>query len=164
MSDNGTGKGNNYRRDVGRNRRAYHEYLIHEKVEAGLVLTGTEVKAARSGKVQLRDGFVLFHHGEAFLHDVHIGAYSHGNRENHEPMRPRKLLLSRREIDHLAVRSEPKGWAVVPLAMYIKGRTIKVELGLGQGKKLHDKRAAEREKELDREARDAMKTARRWSD
>ena len=153
-----------YLRQVAKNRRAFHEYLIHDRLEAGLVLTGTEVKAARSGKVQLRDGFASFHNGEAFLREVHIGPYSHGNRDNHEPMRPRKLLLHQREIERLAIRSEPKGWAVVPLSMYIKGRVLKVELGLGQGKKLHDKRAAEREKELDREARDAMKSARRWSE
>lgn len=164
MSDDGKGKGKSYHRQVARNKRAYHEYHVHDKVEAGLALTGTEVKAARSGKVQLRDGFVSFHDGEAFLRDVHVSPYSHGNRDNHEPMRPRKLLLHRREIDRLASQSEPKGWAVVPLSMYVKGRTIKVELGLVQGKKLHDKRAAEREKQLDREAREAMKTARNWSE
>lgn len=160
----GEGKGKSYYRQVARNRRAFHEYHIHDKVEAGLVLTGTEVKAARSGKVQLRDGFVLFHNGEAYLRDVHISPYSHSGRDNHEPMRPRKLLMHRREIDRLAGRSEPKGWAVVPLQMYIKGRTIKVELGLGQGKKLHDKRATERERELDREVREAMKFKQRWQD
>lgn len=164
MSDQSKGQGRSYFRPLARNRRAFHEYHIHDKVEAGLVLTGTEVKAARSGKVQLRDGFVLFHGGEAFLHEVHISPYSHSGRDNHEPRRPRKLLLHQREIDTLASKSDPKGWAVVPLSMYIKGAVIKVELGLAQGKKLHDKRAAEREKELDREAREAMKYARNWSE
>ena len=150
-----------YRRPIASNRRARHEYHIHEKFEAGLVLTGTEVKAARSGKVQLKDGFVDFRNGEAFLVNIHVSPYTHGNRENHLPDRPRKLLLQRREIERLFGRTQAKGYTVVPLELYLKGNLIKVELALVTGKKLHDKRQAEREKELDREAREAMKVASR---
>ena len=146
-------------RQLAGNRRAFHEYHIHERLEAGLVLTGTEVKAARAGKVQLKDGFVEFRDGEAWLTAVHISPYSHGNRENHEPERPRKLLLNKREIDRFAGRSQAKGFTIVPLRVYLKGNRVKVEIGLAQGKKLYDKRQAARERVLDREADEAMKDA-----
>ncbi len=123
------------------------------------MLTGTEVKSARAGKVQLKDGFVDFRPNGAYLMAVHISPYSHGNRENHEPERPRKLLLKKREIDRLAGRSQAKGYTVVPLKMYLKGNHVKVEIGLAQGKKLYDKRQASRERDLDREAHEAMKDA-----
>ena len=152
---------NPYTRRLASNRRARHEYHIHDRLEAGLVLQGTEVKAARSGKVQLREGFVEFRNGEAFLVGVHISPYSHGNRENHLPDRPRKLLLHRRQLERLAGRTQAKGFTVVPLALYLKGNVIKVEIALVSGKKLYDKRQAERERELDREAREAMKAASR---
>ncbi len=148
-------------RQLASNRRAFHEYHIHERFEAGIALTGTEVKAARAGKVQLKDGFVEFRRGEAFLASIHISHYSHGNRENHEPERPRKLLLKRREISRLFGKTQTKGYTVVPLKLYLKGNRVKVELGLAQGKKLWDKRLATRERDLDREAREAMKTALR---
>ncbi len=148
-------------RQLASNRRAFHEYHIHERFEAGIALTGTEVKAARAGKVQLKDGFVEFRRGEAFLASIHISHYSHGNRENHEPERPRKLLLKRREISRLFGKTQTKGFTVVPLKLYLKGNRVKVELGLAQGKKLWDKRLATRERDLDREAREAMKTALR---
>ncbi|MEM9553962.1 MAG: SsrA-binding protein SmpB [Acidobacteriota bacterium] len=150
-----------FSRQLASNRRAFHEYHIHDRVEAGIALTGTEVKAARMAKVQLRDGFVEFYDGQAWLAGVHIGHYSHGNRENHEPERKRKLLLHKREIDKFAGRSQAKGYSVVPLAMYLKGNHIKVEIALAQGKKLFDKRQAARERELDREAREAIKAGRR---
>jgi len=150
-----------HKRQIASNRRARHEYHIHDKVEAGLALTGTEVKAARNGKVQLKDGFVEFRDGQAFLVGVHIGHYSHGNRENHEPERPRKLLLHKREIERLYGRTQAKGYTVVPLSVYLKGNRVKAEIALVQGKKLYDKRQAQRERELDREARQAMKTALR---
>lgn len=138
------------------NRRARHDYEILETFEAGLVLSGTEVKAARSGKVQLKDSYVDFQNGQAFLVGAHISHYSHGNRENHEPERPRRLLLKRREIDKLFGRTQLRGLTVVPLAVYLKGNWVKVEVALAQGKKLYDKRASERKKELDREAEEAM--------
>jgi SsrA-binding protein len=138
------------------NRRARHDFEILETFEAGLVLSGTEVKAARSGKVQLKDSYVDFQNGQAFLVGAHISHYSHGNRENHEPERPRRLLMKRREIDKLFGRTQLRGLTVVPLAVYLKGNWVKVEVALAQGKKLYDKRAAERKKELDREAEEAM--------
>ena len=146
-------------RKLARNRRAFHEYHILERLEAGIALTGTEVKSARAGKIQLKDGFVEFRDGQAFLTAVHISPYSHGNRENHEPERPRKLLLKKREIERLFGRTQAKGLTVVPLSFYLKGNHVKVEIGLAQGKKLYDKRQAARERELDREAQEAMKDA-----
>jgi SsrA-binding protein len=143
------------------NRRARHEYHILETLEAGLALVGTEVKAARTGSVQLKDGFVEFREGRAILVGVHIGAYSHGNRENHDAERERGLLLHRREIDKLAARVQTKGLTVVPLEIYLKADRIKVRIGLAQGKKLYDKRETEKRREADREARAAMANARR---
>ncbi len=148
-----------YIRQLASNRKARHDYHIHEDFEAGLVLTGTEVKAARSGKVQLKESHVELRDGEAFLVGVHISPYSHGNRENHVPDRPRKLLLKRREIERLCGRVQAKGFTVVPLKLYLKGNLIKVSIALVSGKKLYDKRQAEKEREMDREAREAMKTA-----
>ena len=146
-------------RQLASNRRARHEYHILERLEAGIALTGTEVKSARAGKIQLKDGFVELRDGQAFLTAVHISPYSHGNRENHEPERPRKLLLKKREIERLYGRTQSKGLTVVPLAVYLKGNRVKVEIALAQGKKLYDKRQSERERELDREAREALKDA-----
>ncbi len=148
-------------RPLASNRKARHEYSILETLEAGLSLHGTEVKAARGGNVQLKDSYVEFRDGEAFLIGAHISAYSHGNRENHEPERPRKLLLKRREIDRWAERVQGKGLTVVPLGFHLRGDRVKVEIGLAQGKKLYDKREDERKKELDREARDAVAAVRR---
>lgn len=143
------------------NRRAVFDYFIHERLEAGIALTGTEVKSARTGKIQLSDAYVDFQNGEAFLVGAHISPYSHGNRENHLPDRSRKLLLSRREIDKLAGRVVTKGYSVVPLQVYLRGSRIKVEIGLVQGKKLYDKRETKRTQELDREAAAAMDRATR---
>lgn len=148
-------------RSLAVNKRARHEYHIHDTFEAGLVLTGTEVKSARDGRVQLRDGFVEFRGMDAFLTGVNISHYSHGNRENHLPDRPRKLLLGRRELDRLFGRLQAKGWTAVPLKMYLRGPWIKVEIALVQGKKLYDKRETERRREQEREAREAMKSAHR---
>ena len=147
-------------RPLASNRRATHEYQILESFEAGLELSGTEVKAARAGKIQLRDSFVEFRDGQAYLVGAHISPYSHGNRENHEPERARRLLLSRREIDRLFGRTQLKGLTVVPLSVYLKGNWIKMEIALVQGKKTFDKRETEKKKEADREAAEAMKSAR----
>jgi SsrA-binding protein len=146
-----------HRRVLARNRKAHHEYHLSDVTEAGIVLGGTEVKAMRAGKVQLKDGFVEFRDGEAWLTSVHVSHYSHGNRENHEPEQPRKLLLHKREIERFSGRVQTKGFTVVPLSIYLKGNRIKVEIALARGKKLYDKRQAEREKTLEKEARDAMK-------
>lgn len=153
-----------YVRPLAANRKARHDYHVVDRFEAGIVLDGTEVKAARLGEVQLREGYVEFRDGEAWLVGVHIGAYTHGNRENHDPERPRKLLLKRREIERLFGKVQTKGASVVPLAMTLKGNRIKVEIALVQGKKLYDKRQAARERELDKEARQAMKTVRLAAD
>lgn len=147
-------------RVLARNRRASHEYHILDRFEAGLMLTGTEVKSARDGRIQLKDGFVELRHGAPFLTAVHISPYSHGNRENHEPERRRKLLLHQREVERLASAIQTKGLTVVPLSVYLKGNWIKVEIALVRGKKLYDKRQVERQRELDREAREAMKAGR----
>lgn len=143
------------------NRRAGFEYLILEKFEAGIVLTGTEVKAAKNGKVQLTDAYAEVLPGnagstEAWLQNAHISEYSHGNRENHQPVHKRKLLLHRQEIDKLHGKIREKGLTIVPTKMYLKNGKIKVELAVGRGKKYHDKRAAEREREQKNEARAAI--------
>lgn len=144
------------RRPLAANRKALHDYHVLERFEAGIALTGTEVKSCRDGRIQLKEGFVEFRGGEAWLVGVHISPYSHGPRDNPPAARDRKLLLSRREIDRLAGRVQAKGLTVVPLSAYLKGDRIKVEIALVQGKKLFDKRERERKKELDREAARAM--------
>jgi SsrA-binding protein len=147
-------------RELASNRRARHDYEILETFEAGLRLSGTEVKAARNGKVQLKDSFVEVRNGEAWLVGAHISPYSHGNRENHPPERDRKLLLRKRQIDRLFGRSQLKGQTVIPLSVYLKGNWIKVEVALAHGKKQYDKREALKERELDREAEAAVKTGK----
>ncbi len=150
----------NTNRPIAANRKARHDYNVLETLEAGLALTGTEVKSARGGRVQLRDGFVEYRFDTPFLVGVQIQPYEHGNRENHLPDRPRKLLLHRRESDRLFGRLQAKGITAVPLKMYLKGPWVKVEIGLVQGKKLYDKRETERRREQEREAREAVKEAR----
>ena len=142
---------------LARNRRATFDYEILEKLEAGIVLAGTEVKAIRAGKIQLREAHVEFRGDEAWLVGAHVSPYSHGNRANHEPERPRKLLLHRREIERWRGKSQEKGTTVVPLDVHLSGNHIKVELALARGKQMHDKRRAIRERELDREAEQAMR-------
>lgn len=146
------------------NRRARHDYHILDTVEAGLALLGTEVKSIRNGKVQLKDSYVAFDRNEAFLVGVHVSPYEHGNRANHDPERRRKLLLQRREIDRLYGQVQAKGLTVIPLSLYLSGNRIKAEIALVSGKKLHDKREAARERELEKERRDALGRARkgRW--
>jgi SsrA-binding protein len=146
---------------IASNKRAFHEYHVLDKVEAGLQLMGTEVKSLRDGAVNLKDAYITFKNGEAFLFGAHISPYTHGNRENHEPERTRKLLLHRREIEKLHVQVTEKGLSVVPLRLYFKGGRVKAELGVVRGKKLYDKRETEKKREADRETAAAMKTARR---
>lgn len=138
------------------NRYAGHNYHLMERFEAGLALTGTEVKAARSGKVQLKDSFAEVEGNEAWLLNAHISQYSHGNRENHEPARRRKLLLHRQEIDKLLGKTREKGLTLIPTKMYLKNGRIKLELAVAKGKKLHDKRETERAREMEKEARAAI--------
>jgi SsrA-binding protein len=138
------------------NRQAGHNYHLLERYEAGIVLTGTEVKAAKDGKIQLKDGFAEVSGNEAWLLNAHISQYSHGNRENHEPTRRRKLLLHRREIDKLLGTTREKGLTLIPTKIYLKNGRIKCELAVAKGKKLHDKRESERKREMEAEARAAI--------
>lgn len=139
------------------NKKAYHDYFILEKLEAGIALQGTEVKSIREGRINLKDSYAIVKTGEIFLFNCHISPYSHGNRENHDPTRSRKLLLHRGEIRKLIGKSQEKGLTLVPLRVYLTRGRIKLELGVARGKKLYDKRETERRKEADREARVAMK-------
>src|SRR4029434_312198 len=145
-------------RPLASNKRARHDYHVLETFEAGIQLAGTEVKSVREGRVPLKDSYVESRDGQAYLVGAHISAYSHGNRENRDPERVRKLLLKKREIDRLFGRTQLKGLTVVPLAVFLKRNWIKVEIALVQGKKLYDKREAEKTRELDREAEAAVKS------
>ena len=142
---------------LGANRQAAHNYFLMDRFEAGLVLTGTEVKAARSGKIQLKDSYAAIEKNEAWLMNAHISHYSHGNRENHNPVRSRKLLLHRAEIDRLQGKTRERGLALIPTKVYLKEGRIKCELALAKGKKFHDKREAERARTAEAEARDAIR-------
>jgi SsrA-binding protein len=145
---------------LGDNRQAGHNYFLLDRYEAGVVLTGTEVKAAKAGKVQLRDAYASIDKNEAWLLNVHISEYSHGNRFNHPPTRPRKLLLHRREIDKLNEATREKGLSIIPTRLYlVKGR-VKCEIALAKGKKLHDKRETERARSAEEEARAAVRASK----
>lgn len=133
------------------NRKASHEYHLLEQQEAGIVLTGTEVKSARDGKVNLKEAYCRVRDGELFLLGAHISPYEQGNRENHDPLRPRKLLMHGREIAKLARETITGGLTLIPTRMYLKRGRIKVEIALAKGKKLHDKRESARTREMDRE-------------
>jgi SsrA-binding protein len=142
---------------IASNKKALHDYFIVQRFEAGIALTGTEVKALRGGKANLKDAYVIFKNGEAYLFGAHISPYDHGNLQNHEPERTRKLLLHRRELDKLQVQTTEKGLSVVPLRLYFKGSHVKTEIAIVRGKRQYDKRDTERTRELDREAAQAMK-------
>jgi len=142
------------------NKKAYHDYFILDKIEAGIVLFGTEVKSVRESKINLKESYAAIHNGEAFIYGCHISPYSHGNRENQDPIRTRKLLLHRQEIRKLIGKTQEKGLTLVALRVYLRRGKIKVELGVARGKKLFDKRETERRKEMDREARAAVKSRR----
>ena len=144
-------------RVVATNREAYHNYHILETHECGIALTGTEVKSVREGRCNLKDGYAQIRQGEAWLVNAHISPYSHGNRDNHDPTRARKLLLHRNEIDKLAGMVQEKGLTLVPTKMYLKKGRIKLELAVARGKKLYDKRETERRREADREAHQMLK-------
>ncbi len=146
-------------KSVSENRKAFHDYFIDETYEAGISLVGTEVKSIREGKVNLKDSYVLIKDGEAFLLNCHISPYSHGNIMNHDPLRTRKLLLKKREIDRLRGKLLQKGYTLIPTKMYFKGPYVKIEIGLARGKKLFDKREALKEKEANRQIERALKRA-----
>jgi SsrA-binding protein len=139
------------------NRAAFHEYHISDKYEAGVALTGTEVKSAMGGRVQLKDSYVAVRDGEAWLFNAHISPYSHGNRENHDPMRTRKLLLHRREIDKLEEAAAIQGMTLVVTRIYLKNGRIKIEVGVARGKKLYDKRETEMRRTIERETQAQLK-------
>lgn len=139
------------------NRKAGHDYFLLDRFEAGMVLTGTEVKAAKDGKIQLKEAYAAVLGNEAWLLNAHISQYSHGNRENHPPIRNRKLLLHRKEIDKLLGQTREKGLSLIPTKIYLKNGRIKCEVALAKGKKLHDKREAERARTAEAEARAEMR-------
>jgi SsrA-binding protein len=142
---------------VAQNRKAFHDYFIEETFEAGMILTGTEVKSLRDGKANLKDSYVIIKDAEAFLLNCHISPYSHGNIMNHDPVRTRKLLLHRKEIIRLQGMAAQKGYSLVPLKIYFKGSRAKVEIGLVKGKRQYEKRETIKKKEADREIARAMK-------
>ncbi len=139
------------------NRRAFYDYAIEERVEAGLALTGTEIKSIRAGKVNLREGYARIERGEAWLLGVHIAPWSHAGHTQHEPRRKRKLLLHRAEIIALGTKVAQRGATLVPLRLYLKGGRAKVELGLARGKRKYDKREAIKRREMQREMEEARR-------
>ena len=151
-------KKENIIRHLAENRYAKFQYEIYETIEAGIELLGTEVKSIRNGKANLRDGYCSFREGEILLLNVHISPHKNvGSFFNHDPLRNRKLLLHKREIIKLKSNTEKKGMTVIPLALYLKGSWIKLVIGVGKGKKLHDKRQADKQKSIKREINNALK-------
>ena len=144
------------RKTVAVNRRARHEYIIEDTFVAGLVLAGTEVKSLRAGKANLSEAYARIERGEAWLHNMHVSPHEQGNRWNVDPVRPRKLLLNRREIERLAGLTQQKGLTLVPLSLFFERGFAKLELGVGRGKKLYDKREAIADRDREREARRAL--------
>jgi SsrA-binding protein len=142
---------------VCQNRKAFHDYFIEDTLEAGIALSGTEVKSLREGKANLKDSYVLVKGGEVFLLNCHISPYSHGNIMNHDPVRTRKLLLHRQEIDRMSGKAAAKGYTLIPLKIYFKASFAKVEIGLAKGKRLFEKRDTIKEREAKREIEKAMK-------
>ena len=145
---------------VAQNKKAFHEYFIEDRYEAGIVLTGTEIKSVRKGKVQLKDSYISFINGEAFIKGMHISPYEFGNIFNHDEVRERKLLLHKSEIKKLSDKVKLKGYTIVPLSMYLNKGRAKMEIALAKGKDLHDKRNSEKEKTAKREIEKAMKNFR----
>ena len=143
------------------NRSAFHDYHISDRYEAGIALTGTEVKSVMAGRIQLKESYVAVRDDEAWLFNAHISPYSHGNRENHDPLRTRKLLLHRREIDRLDDSAVKQGMTLVATRVYLKNRRIKVEVGVARGKKLYDKRETAMRRTVDRETRAQLKERNR---
>lgn len=145
------------RKIVATNRKAFHDYHIDETYEAGIILQGTEVKSIRGSRANLRDSYARVEGGELILYNMHVSPYDQGNRFNHEPLRPRKLLMHRSEINRLLGKVKEKGYALVPLKVYLKGGLIKIEVALARGKKSYDKRQDLKERESRREIERAVK-------
>lgn len=142
---------------IAKNPTAHHNYTIEDKLEAGIVLSGTEIKSIRQGKVNLKDSYAIIKNGEVFIVGMHISPYEHGNIFNKDPLRNRKLLLNRREINKLIGLTKQKGYSLVPITLYFKGSFVKLELGYGKGKKLYDKRQDIAKKDAERRIAQAMK-------
>ena len=142
---------------IANNKKAYHDYFIEDKYEAGIVLHGTEVKSLRMGKCSIKESFIHADHGEIYIEHMHIASYEKGNIFNKDPVRPRRLLMHKREILKLQARVMQDGVALIPLSLYFKDSRVKVELGLCKGKKLHDKRDSEADRESKRDIDRAMK-------
>ena len=142
---------NNNIKQISKNPTAYHNYNIEEKLEAGIVLSGTEIKSIRHGKVNLKDTYAILKKGEVFIVGMHISPYDHGNIFNKDPLRDRKLLLNKREISKLIGLTKQKGYSLIPISLYFKGSLVKVELGVGKGKKLYDKRQDLAKKDAERQ-------------
>jgi SsrA-binding protein len=142
---------------IANNKKAYHEYFVDEVFEAGLALQGTEVKSIRMGQVSIKESYCRIRNGEVFVDNMNISPYEQGNRENHEPLRSRKLLLNRYEIDKLIKKVDEKGLTLVPTKIYFKDSRAKLEIGVCRGKKLYDKRETLKRKQADREASRAMR-------
>ena len=141
-----------------KNRQAYFEYFFDDKYVAGIVLTGTEVKSLREGKANFNDSYCIFHKGELWIRSFHISEYSHGTVNNHDPIRERKLLLSKRELKKLQTKIKEKGYTIIPLRLFFNEKNfVKVEIGLARGKKVHDKRESIKEKDVQRELSRAVK-------
>lgn len=139
------------------NRKAFHDYFVEDKIEAGIELKGTEVKSVRAGTLNLKDSYVIAKNGEAYVHSMHISPYDKGNIFNHDPDRPKRLLLHKREINKLYALVKQDGYALVPLSVYFKDARVKVELGICKGKKNYDKREATAQRDARREMDRAMK-------
>ena len=148
---------NSSRKLVSNNKKAFHDYDVEQKFEAGVVLFGTEVKSIRNGRVSLKDSYCIIDKGEIFIHGMHITPYEHGNIYNKDPLRDRKLLLNRSEINKLIGKMQTKGYSLVPISLYFKGSLVKLELGIGKGKKLYDKRADIAKKDAERRMQIALK-------
>ena len=141
-----------------RNRSAYHEYFIEDKYDAGMVLTGTEVKSLRDGRASFNDAYCYFHKGELWLKSLHITEYSHGTVNNHDPLRERKLLLQKRELKKLEAKMKEQGYTLIPLRIFFNEKGLaKLEIGLGKGKKLHDKRETIKNRDVEREMKRYLK-------
>lgn len=147
--------------DVASNRQAAFRFTFSDRLECGIVLLGTEVKAVRTGTVQLKDGYALITEGELYLHNVHIPPYGPAARDNHDPERVRKLLANRREIDKLVAETKEKGYTLVPLRMYFKGPRAKVEIALGKGKDRFDKRESIKKRDMERDVQRQLRDAQR---
>ncbi len=141
---------------IAKNPTAFHNYTIDDKLEAGIVLSGTEIKSIRNGRINLKDSYAIIKNGDVYIVGMHISPYEHGNIFNKDPLRDRKLLLNRREINKLIGLTKQKGYSLVPLNMYFKGSLVKVELGIGKGKKLYDKREDIAKKDAERRIRQQM--------